>query len=120
MALIQYVGKQPRKIDNVLHTGRVWQGAGDIIEVPDAEAAVYCGYPDQFALAESGDSGEETNAPTDEGERIEAIRGAIDELDEDDEDAFTAAGKPQVSALQAVLGYDISAAERDQALEPEA
>ncbi|MGK9084918.1 hypothetical protein KXR64_16795 [Brucella intermedia] len=45
-----------------------------------------------------------------------AILDAIDELDVDDEDAFTASGKPHHLAISKVLGFDISAEERDAAM----
>ena len=36
--LIEYVGKKPRKPDNVAGTGIVWHGPGDVQEVPDPAA----------------------------------------------------------------------------------
>ena len=42
---------------------------------------------------------------------VEAIGG----LNKDDEDLWTGSGKPNVNALEAVLGYAVSAAERDGA-----
>lgn len=55
--------------------------------------------------------------PASKGELYAAIRDAADQLDVDDEDNFTATGKPQVAALEKILGYDITAAERDAAME---
>lgn len=49
----------------------------------------------------------------------EALMGAIAEvikdLDQDSEEHFTKSGAPIVSAIEKVLGYDITAAERDAA-----
>ena len=45
------------------------------------------------------------------------ILEAIDELDRNNPELWTRSGKPQVSALEAVLGFDINSAERDAAWE---
>lgn len=44
------------------------------------------------------------------------IRDAVDRLDVDDEEAFSASGKPQPAAVSAILGYDVTAEEIDAAL----
>lgn len=49
-------------------------------------------------------------------ERIEAIRGAIAQLDTDNEEHWNADGSPAVEAIEHVLGYDITAEERDEAV----
>ena len=54
-------------------------------------------------------------APTDPAERLDAIVVAIQSLDEVDPELWTKGGKPQVSAIEAVLGWEISGAERDEA-----
>jgi len=88
--------------------------------------------------------GEDTELPKDEAERLirlghahepgraprpatgaprkpagEALTQAISEailtLDPENEDAWTGGGKPSVHALSAVLGYEVTAAERDAA-----
>jgi hypothetical protein len=46
----------------------------------------------------------------------QAIRDAIDALDPDDDNAFDRGGKPSVRAISAVLGREVTAAERDRAL----
>ena len=49
-----------------------------------------------------------------EEDRSADIRAAIEQLQEDGgDDAFTAAGKPQVDAIEAIVGYDVTAQERD-------
>ena len=51
-----------------------------------------------------------------EGDELQAaIRAAIEALDPDNPRHFTKGGKPDVRALEAVLGFEISAAERDEA-----
>ncbi|RMG60280.1 MAG: hypothetical protein D6717_00320 [Gammaproteobacteria bacterium] len=54
--------------------------------------------------------------PQGEDELLAEIRRAVEALDKDDPEAWTSGGKPQVAAIEAVLGYQISAAERDKAL----
>ena len=39
--LIQYIGKQQNRVDDVLKTKRVWRRPGDVIEVEDSEAPHY-------------------------------------------------------------------------------
>ena len=54
--------------------------------------------------------------PRPEGEALQAaIRAAIEGLDLADKSTWTKGGKPEVKALEARLGFDISAAERDEA-----
>ena len=43
---LKYVGKQPRKIDNVLRTGIVWEGNGDIKEVSEPVGKRLLDFPD--------------------------------------------------------------------------
>jgi hypothetical protein len=57
-----------------------------------------------------------SDKPRKKAELNEAILDAIDELDVDDEDAFTASGKPHHLALSKILGFDITAEERDAAM----
>jgi len=54
--------------------------------------------------------------PTDTATLYAEIRAAADQLDIENEENFTASGKPQVTALEKILGYDITAAERDAAM----
>ena len=50
-------------------------------------------------------------------DRQAEIAAAIDRLDPDDRALWTKDDRPQVAALEAALGYDITAAERDAAWE---
>lgn len=45
MALIEYIGKQKNRQDDVLKTARVWKAAGDVIEVPDDQKHYYLLHP---------------------------------------------------------------------------
>jgi hypothetical protein len=49
------------------------------------------------------------------GGEVQSIEAAIAKLDPNDPKQFTASGKPQVDALEHVLGRQVSAAERDAA-----
>jgi hypothetical protein len=57
----------------------------------------------------------EKKRPRSKGELHDAILAATERLNAQDSGTFTADGKPQVHALQAVLGYAITADERDEA-----
>jgi hypothetical protein len=57
----------------------------------------------------------EKKRPRSKGELHDAILAATDRLNAHDPGTFTADGKPQVNALEAVLGYAITADERDEA-----
>jgi hypothetical protein len=51
-------------------------------------------------------------------DRLEAIKGAIAELDIDVESNFTKSGLPDARALTAILGWQVTSNERDQAMAP--
>jgi len=55
--------------------------------------------------------------PTDTAELIAAIRAAVDGLDKANAELWTQTdGVPKTSSVEKALGYNISAAERDEAL----
>ena len=54
-------------------------------------------------------------APDDPAERIAAIRAARARLDPDNPELWTASGKAKCEALQALLGWEPSGADRDEA-----
>lgn len=56
-------------------------------------------------------------APTDPDERLAAIRDAISQLDPENPELYGKSGKPHVEAIEAILGWNISAAERDEAVD---
>ena len=47
---------------------------------------------------------------------MRAINEAIADLDVDDDDAFDRHGKPSIRSISAILGYQITAQERDRAM----
>ena len=59
--------------------------------------------------------GARNNGAPEGAEKDAAIRAAIEALDPADESAWTKAGAPATDALEAALGFKVSAAERDAA-----
>lgn len=60
---------------------------------------------------------EKAMVPTDPQERLAAIAEASKGLDPDNAELWTKGGLPQVKAIEDVLGYDITAEERNEAWE---
>lgn len=52
---VVYVGNKPHAFDNIAHSGKSWQGKGDVQEVTDAQAKLLLKYTDQWALANEAD-----------------------------------------------------------------
>ena len=52
---VVYVGNKPHAFDNIAHSGKSWQGKGDVQEVTDTQAKLLLKYPDQWALANEVD-----------------------------------------------------------------
>lgn len=52
---VVYVGNKPHAFDNIAHSGKSWQGKGDVQEVTDAQAKLLLKYPDQWALVNEAD-----------------------------------------------------------------
>lgn len=52
---VEYVGRKPFAIDNVAHSGKSWNGAGDVQEVTPAQAKILVGYVDQWSLVDGED-----------------------------------------------------------------
>ena len=55
LVTVVYVGNKPHAFDNIAHSGKSWQGKGDVQEVTDAQAKLLLKYPDQWALANEAD-----------------------------------------------------------------
>lgn len=88
--------------------------AGQVVEVIDATAAWLIGQG--IAVAADGDTEVEPDG------RQDLIQAAIRDMlesdpNKEDESLWTKGGKPDVKALASLLGYEISAAERDAAWE---
>lgn len=54
---IEYVGKKARRTDTVAGTGIVWNGAGDVQEVPDEAAQKLLKHADVWAAVGESDAG---------------------------------------------------------------
>jgi hypothetical protein len=54
--------------------------------------------------------------PTDPVELAAAIKAAVNAMDQDNADLWTAGGKPKTESIAAITGWPVSAAERDAAL----
>ena len=99
------------------HLGRIWK-QGEVVEITE-ELAADLEDNERFRIRGFGASREARVAsgkPKGRDELYEAVRDATDRLDIDNEAHFTVTGKPECAALQEILGYPVSASERDQAI----
>lgn len=72
---------------------------------------------DDLGISETPDTEDDGVAePPAATDLFDRIRAAADSLDVDNDDNFTADGKPTVAALEAILGEDITEEQRDAAL----
>ena len=72
----------------------------------------------ELNFAEARSLGEAVSASAPQGAdagQMDAVAAAIGELDPDDEGSWTKSGKPEIKALEALLGADLTAAMRDEA-----
>ncbi len=83
------------------------------IELSEGDAAQLLELGSIIAL-DGGGEAPKKQAPTDEAERMFAIRDAISGLNLDLADNWTKSGIPQISAIEAVTGWPVSAKERDE------
>lgn len=109
---------KPKRLN---YLGRVWEKG--VPEPVDNETAALLEDNPRFKVKGFGeasrrrsDEDEGPRRPSDRGAFLSAIRGAVDNLDVDNEDAFTASGKPHPLAVSEVLGYRITAEDIDAAL----
>lgn len=75
---IVYVGHKPHAFDNVAHSGKSWQGKGDVQEVSDAQARLLLKYPDQWALVNAADQAVVDAPVVIEGRDEDGARVSID------------------------------------------
>jgi len=91
--------------DPLQHDGKRYE-PGDSVTMPEKQAAVLLDIKVVSGpIAEEGEN------------RLEAITAAIMQLDKDNPDLWTNDHKPQVKAIEEITGFDITAAERDEAWE---
>ena len=99
------------------HLGRIWK-QGEVVEITEELAADLEDNP-RFRIRGFGAAREARVAsgkPKGRDELYEAIRDAADRLDPDNEAHYTVTGKPECQALSEILGYPVTATERDQAI----
>lgn len=65
------------------------------------------------APSASEDSGK-PQAPTDPAERLAAIKAVVESLDPESADNFMKDGRPKTEVLSEVVGWTVTAAERDE------
>ena len=75
---VVYVGHKPHAFDNVAHSGKSWQGKGDVQEVSDAQARLLLKYPDQWALVNAADQAVVDAPVVIEGRDEDGARVSID------------------------------------------
>lgn len=134
MRLIQYTGLKPTKTDNANFppSGLVWPGPDTVLEVEDKYVPALLKFPsiwkdvtkqDALAVTDAGLGPNKTQeVPPEASSQTEfshdkriAIKQAIALLDVRNPSHFTKSGAPSVEAIERLLGYDISSAERDAA-----
>jgi len=107
----------------ILHNGELHTPPCDPIQLDRKDAAelVSAGAAEKVADKPAGKArrpapAEPAAAPAADPS-IADIAAAINGLDKDNPEHYTKGGKPVVAALEAMLGYEITAAQRDQAME---
>ncbi len=96
------------------HDGKSYAD-GDSIKLSETEAQALI---DVGALGESQAeaSKSEASKPEDINDLQSSIRDAVGLLDADNEILWTGSGKAKVESIEAVLGYAVTASERDTAM----
>lgn len=73
MIKIQYIGHKPYKTDNVAGTATVWEGRGDVQDVPDDAAPKLLRFPGVWQAAEEAEAAMPSTAegaPPETGEMV--------------------------------------------------
>ena len=120
---VKFIGRTNQRRDNIRGTGTVWHGHGDVQLVNRADAKVLAKYKDTWEIVPiEGDTRHPTlaeaeqqvkNQPEHQSEdenRDEQLKAAINRLDRDNPDNWTGSGRPKVDALRGDFP-DISVAE---------
>ncbi len=79
MVLIEYVGKQRNRADDVLKTPRIWEGPGSAVEVPASEKHAYLAHPGEWREISREDYSRRMKAR-------EAFDAELEEFDDEIED----------------------------------
>jgi hypothetical protein len=93
---------------------------GSTVEMSEKDAQELIGMGVLAEIKTEAPSAPAPTAPADDQERIAAIRGAIAQLDKADASLFLKDGTtPDTKALTTILGWPVSAADRDLAIAAE-
>lgn len=85
--------------------------AGELVELSDEQADSLA----EHLVVHSADAEAPVGEADEAADKADALVAAIGQLDPENHDHWTKAGKPDVAALEAILGRDISADDRDAA-----
>ncbi|MDH0048611.1 hypothetical protein [Comamonas terrigena] len=107
------------KLENVDAATAKRLRAEQMLEVTDTEPE---GLEEQETAqtTEKSPSSQQSQVATAEeiAQRLQSIREAVAKLDPADQSLWTGSGKPKTEAISAILGWNVSAVERDNALAP--
>lgn len=107
------------KLENVDAATAKRLRAEQMLEVTDTEPE---GLEEQETAqtTEKSPSGQQSQVAAAEeiAQRLQSIREAVAKLDPADQSLWTGSGKPKTEAISAILGWNVSAVERDNALAP--
>jgi hypothetical protein len=118
MRMIQYVGAKFNKRDTATGSDLIWAEPGSVVPVHEVVAAELLKYPDVWkdVTGTAGAPAPDTQAMQFAGDRTDQIIAVVNTMRPDDEAHFNRrSGKPRVEIIEEILGYDINAAERDEA-----
>jgi len=110
----KYPVKQPLKYDGDNFSD------GDLVDMSkeQAQGLIDAGVIGQATKPAKANKPAKPTKPEDQGALTAAIVAAVESMDKEDQSLRTGDGTPKVEALSTILGYTVSAAERDAALTP--
>lgn len=107
------------KLENVDTATAKRLRAEQMLEVTDTEPKDL-GEQETAQTTEKSPPAQQSQVATAEeiAQRLQDIRDAVAKLDPADQALWTGSGKPKTEAISAILGWNVSAVERDNALAP--
>lgn len=107
------------KLENVDTATAKRLRAEQMLEVSDTEPKDL-GEQETAQTTEKSPPAQQSQVATAEeiAQRLQDIRDAVAKLDPADQALWTGSGKPKTEAISAILGWNVSAVERDNALAP--
>jgi hypothetical protein len=79
---VEYIGLKAKKIDNVAGTGIIWEGRGDVQDVPDTAWHALRQHPEIWRLADEADAQRTADAAASARFVIETSPGQFTTLDD--------------------------------------